>query len=114
MGRSLVRATLASKSRSAMSLRVQPAARMTTAPTAKSASSHGSGAPPAASAIPHQQGSSSSQLPIGRSRRASRAKGRARGGRRRSNQPFAAGSPALAPALRGPEGALIPGLCGIM
>ena len=72
IGRPAVRATRASKSRSAMSLRVQPAPRMIAAPMANSASSQGSGQPGVASAVLHQQGNISSQMPIGRSMRARR------------------------------------------
>jgi hypothetical protein len=75
IGRQAVRATRASKSRSARSLTVQPAPRMTSAPAAKSRASQRSGACPvaaAASARLHQQGSSRSQVPIGRSKRTSR------------------------------------------
>jgi hypothetical protein len=74
IGRPAVRVTRRSKSRSAMSLMVQPAPRITTAPMAKRISSLRLGPSPggAASAMDHQPGKSSSQLPIGRSSRASR------------------------------------------
>jgi hypothetical protein len=72
-GRSRVRATFASYSRSAMSLRVQPAPRIATAPIANSSNSTGSGQAGLASAMPHQPGNSNSHVPIGRSSRASRA-----------------------------------------
>jgi hypothetical protein len=77
MGRDRVRATLPSKSRSTMSLKVHPAPRMTMAPMRNSVSRRTSGTPPPAatwaSAIDHQPGSSKSHQPIGRSKRASRA-----------------------------------------
>jgi len=73
-GRLRVRSTWASTLRSRMSFQVQPAPRMASAPRANSAirpaSLSQSGA--AASASDHQQGNSSSQMPIGRSQRASR------------------------------------------
>jgi hypothetical protein len=77
MGRERVRATRPSKSRSTMSLKVQPAPRMTMAPMRNRVSRRISGSPPPAatwaSAIDHQPGSSSSHQPIGRSKRASLA-----------------------------------------
>jgi hypothetical protein len=73
IGRKRVRATLPSYSRSTMSLRVQPAPRIAAAPIANTTSSTGSGQRSAARAIPHQPGNSSSQVPIGRSSRASLA-----------------------------------------
>jgi hypothetical protein len=72
MGRSFVRATCASKSRSTMSLKVQPAPRIARAPMAKRNINRRFGHLSAASAIPHQQGSSKSHVPMGRSSRASR------------------------------------------
>src|SRR5262245_48041340 len=73
-----------------MSFQVQPAPRMTNAPMKNSRSIHGSDlrslAIAAAMAADHQQGSSSSQEPIGRSNRASRKKGRDQAGARESTQ----------------------------
>ena len=73
-GRLRVRSTWASTLRSTMSFQVQPAPRMASAPSANRAiqpiSRPQSGAAP--SAADHQQGSISSQMPIGRSQRASR------------------------------------------
>ena len=80
IGRTLVRSTLASKSRSTMSLKVQPAPRITTAPMPNSTISRQSGQRSAAKAMPHQHGKSSSQVPIGRSSRASRIYGRSAAG----------------------------------
>ena len=77
IGRDAVRATRASKLRSAMSFRVQPAPRMIAAPRANRRRNQGSGQPGLASAVLHQQGNISSQMPIGRSTRASRRYGRA-------------------------------------
>ena len=75
-GRSRVRATWASKSRSQMSLKVQPAPRIARAPMPNIANrirlSRDSGCGEA-KAIDHQHGNSSSQVPIGLSSRASRA-----------------------------------------
>ncbi len=77
MGLSRVRSTLPSKLRSAMSFSVQPAPRMMMAPMRNNRANQGLGMPPPAaiwpSASPHQQGSSSSHQPIGRSSRASAA-----------------------------------------
>ena len=70
-----VRATRASISRSTMSLIVQPAPRMAMAPIAKRIIRSSGGkrpSAPLARAIDHQQGNSSSQIPIGRSWRAMR------------------------------------------
>ena len=76
IGRDRVRSTRASRSRSVMSFQVQPAPRMTKAPMKNSTITSGnwltSRAMPAASAADHQHGISSSQDPIGRSRRESR------------------------------------------
>ena len=74
IGRRAVRATLASMSRSTMSLKAQPAARIRAAPAANRASRRRLGPLPAvaaASATPCQPGSISSQIPVGRSRRPS-------------------------------------------
>ena len=77
IGRERVRSTLSSMSRSTMSLKVQPAPRITTAPAKHSSSAHQSkpaaGFLTAASASEKPQGQNSSQKPIGRSQRASRA-----------------------------------------
>jgi len=76
IGRERVRSTLASRSRSVMSFQVQPAPRMTKAPMKNSTITSGndetSRAIAAASAADHQHGISSSQEPIGRSKRESR------------------------------------------
>ena len=76
IGRDRVRSTLASRSRSVMSFQVQPAPRITKAPMKNSTTTNAnwltSRATPAASAADHQHGISSSQDPIGRSKRASR------------------------------------------
>ena len=55
-GRARVRSTCASKSRSTMSLNVQPAPRMIMAPTANRSAISGSGQPRLASANPHPAG----------------------------------------------------------
>ncbi len=83
IGRWAVRATLASRSRSTMSLKAQPAARITAAPIANSAISPRSGGRPfiaGPSARACQPGSSSSQVPAGRSNRPSLSHGRSEGG----------------------------------
>ncbi len=76
IGRDRVRATSASMSRSVMSFQVQPAPRITKAPIAMAGNSHRSTQrhpeSTIASVIPHQHGISKSQVPIGRSARASR------------------------------------------
>jgi hypothetical protein len=76
IGRERVRSTLASMSRSTRSFQVQPAPRMTMAPTNSRTMCHGLGpqAPPAtaASADDLLHGNSNSHQPIGRSRRVSR------------------------------------------
>src|SRR5947209_5034985 len=90
IGRDLVLSTLASRSRSVMSFQVQPAPRMTKAPTKNRATMRGNGpiswATPAARAADHQHGNSNSQEPIGRSRRESRRYGRDHRGARVSTQ----------------------------
>src|SRR6266567_1152585 len=90
IGRERVRSTSASRSRSVMSFQVQPAPRMANAPMKNSAMMRGnwpmSLMTPAASAADHQHGISSSQDPIGRSRRESRKYGRDQGGARVSTQ----------------------------
>src|SRR3981189_23880 len=90
IGRERVRSTNASRSRSVMSFQVQPAPRMANAPMKNSAMMTGnwlqSWMTPAASAADHQHGISSSQDPIGRSRRESRKYGRDQGGARVSTQ----------------------------
>src|SRR5579863_3524751 len=90
IGRDFVRSTLASRSRSVMSFQVQPAPRMAKAPRKNNAMTSGSRlrlcVSPAASAVDHQHGNSSSQDPIGRSRRASRKYGRDHAGARVSTQ----------------------------
>ena len=74
-GRERVRATAASISRSVRSFQVQPAPRIRRAPIAQPAAIQRSkgrnpaGPASAASASPHQQGMSRSQVPIGRSAR---------------------------------------------
>ncbi len=78
IGRVAVRATLPSISRSVMSFQVQPAPRIAVAPMPNSTPYQisiqtGSPDPCPAMATPHQQGSSNSQVPIGRSQRARRA-----------------------------------------
>ena len=88
-GRIAVRATLASMSRSTMSLKAQPAARISAAPIANSASSRGPGQAPciaAARAMACQPGSISSQIPAGRSNRPSFSQGRKAWGAWRSTQ----------------------------
>src|SRR6267154_3028189 len=87
IGRERVRSTNASRSRSVMSFQVQPAPRMANAPMKNSAMMRGNcPMSPAASAADHQHGISSSQDPIGRSRRESRKYGRDQGGARVSTQ----------------------------
>ena len=73
-GRPRVRSTRASILRSTMSFQVQPAPRMASAPSANSAiqPTRRPQSAPLPSAADHQQGSISSQMPIGRSQRASR------------------------------------------
>ena len=77
IGRSRVRSTLSSMSRSTMSLKVQPAPRITTAPIRHSASAHqlkpATGSRNAAMPSEKPHGQNSSQKPIGRSQRARRA-----------------------------------------
>ncbi|MGY4329748.1 hypothetical protein ACVWWG_004165 [Bradyrhizobium sp. LB7.2] len=72
-GRERVRSTLSSRSRSVMSFQVQPAPRITKAPTKNRTMVSGrrptSCAMPAASAADHQHGINRSQEPIGRSKR---------------------------------------------
>ena len=104
IGRERVRSTLASRSRSVISFQVQPAPRMTKAPTKNNAMFNGSGrrsrAVPAASAADHQQGINSSHDPIGRSRRESRRYGRNHSGARVSTQlPVASATRAAAPLI---------------
>ncbi len=103
IGRDRVRSTLPSRSRSVMSFQVQPAPRMTKAPTKNSATSHGSvrrsPAMPQASAADHQQGIRRSQDPIGRSKRESRRYGRVQSGAPRID-PIAGGIGDAAGALR--------------
>jgi len=77
IGREAVRATDPSMSRSVMSFQVQPAPRIRTAPTPQPAAIHRSCQPACpsdsmASVSPHQQGSSNSHVPMGRSARDSR------------------------------------------
>lgn len=72
-GRSLVRLTCLSKSRSAQSLIAQPAERIRTVPTTKIATSAGGGCPSAAIHMAHSVGHSSSSVPIGLSMRTRRA-----------------------------------------
>jgi hypothetical protein len=50
-----------------MSLKVQPAPRISSAPIPKATNSHASSAPRHAMAMLHQHGNSSSQAPMGRS-----------------------------------------------
>src|SRR5712672_3460762 len=88
-----------------MSFQVQPAPRMTNAPMKNSAMMRGnwpiSRTTPAASAADHQHGISSSQDPIGRSRRESRKYGRDHGGARVSTQlPVASATRAAAVLIR--------------
>ena len=84
IGRERVRLTLASISRSVMSFHVQPAPRIRIAPSAQAMtihrSRHAGASAIIASPTPHQQGSSSSHVPIGRSARDSRNQGRQPGG----------------------------------
>jgi hypothetical protein len=77
IGRDLVRATAASKSRSVMSFQVQPAPRIRKAPMAqprtiqRSKRFRPAGSAAAASITPHQHGSRRSHVPMGRSARLS-------------------------------------------
>ena len=64
-GRRRVRSTWASKSRSKMSLRVQPAARITNAPAVKSTISSRLGRPSEARPMAQRQGQSRSHTPTG-------------------------------------------------
>ena len=95
IGRSTVRATLASNSLSVMSLNVQPAPRIPIAPMPNkrysqrvSPKTSGVGVQLlVASAKDHQQGNNTSQVPMGRSKRASLKYGLIVAGSIRSNQP---------------------------
>src|SRR5437899_3496663 len=71
-GRDAVRATKASKSRSAQSLNAQPAERMSSVPTAKIATSETGGTPSAANHSADIVGHSNNSVPIGSSRRSNR------------------------------------------
>ena len=68
-GRSRVRSTWPSRFRSARSLAIHPAARITTMPAKKMASSRRLGKPSLASTIPHSVGAASRKVPIGLSKR---------------------------------------------
>ncbi len=72
-GRSLVRLTCLSKSRSAQSLMAQPAERIRKVPATKIQNSPHAGGPPAAIHMAHSVGHSSSSVPIGLSMRTRRA-----------------------------------------
>ena len=72
-GRAAVRATCASKSRSAQSFIAQPAERMTSVPTQNTSTIDARGAPSAASHSADSVGHSSSSVPIGLSSRISRS-----------------------------------------
>ena len=95
MGRSAVRATLASNFLSVMSLNVHPAPRITIAPMPNkrysqrvSPKTSGVGAQLlVASAKDHQQGNNTSQVPMGRSKRASLKYGLITAGSIRFNHP---------------------------
>ena len=78
MGRSRVRFTKGSKSRSARSLMTQPAERMATVPSTKMTSTLGVGCEAPAIHTAHNTGQSSSQMPIGRCRRATSMRSRMR------------------------------------
>src|SRR6516165_3241075 len=81
-GRSRVRRTCGSMSRSAKSLMTQPAARITMTPSRNTMSTRGSGRPAPATHSAHRAGHSSSQVPIGLSSRMRRAYSLARRARR--------------------------------
>src|SRR6204780_1244313 len=70
-GRARVRRTCGSMLRSARSLMMQPALRITTVPATKMTSRRRGGCPALATHRAHSAGQSSSQIPIGRSRRMS-------------------------------------------
>src|SRR5438874_2793432 len=72
-GRSRVRCTCGSMSRSRKSLITQPAARITTTPSTNTSSTCGRGRPLPAIHSAHSAGHSSNQVPTGRSRRISQA-----------------------------------------
>ena len=72
-GRSRVRCTNGSMSRSSRSLMMQPAERVSTVPSTKTPSSRPEGRPPAAIQSAQSVGQSSSRMPIGRSSRISSA-----------------------------------------
>ena len=78
MGRSRVRLTKGSKSRSARSLMTQPAERMATVPSTKITSTFGVGCEAPAIHTAHNTGQSSSQMPMGRCRRATSMRSRMR------------------------------------
>ena len=110
IGRPAVRATLASMSRSTMSLKAQPAARISAEPRNTSPSNRTSGSLPiiaAASAIPCQPGSINSHIPTGRSNRPSFSQGRSATGAWVSTQFVGAASG------RGAEGVIDAGLADL-
>ena len=78
MGRSRVRFTNGSKSRSARSLITQPAERIATVPSTKMTSTFGAGCEAPAIHTAHSTGHSNSQMPMGRCRRASSRRSRMR------------------------------------
>ena len=81
-GRSRVRRTYGSMSRSTKSLMTQPAARITITPSTNTVSTRGVGRPAPAIHSAHRAGHSSSQVPTGRSSRMRRAYSAARRDRR--------------------------------